>query len=86
MPGLKKAGNISNDHLKKHLENFGYEPMRHTPALWKHASHEIVFTLVVDDFGVKCTNRQDAEHLINALQILYPMTTYWTGSKNWDSP
>ena len=66
--------------------NFGYEPMRHTPALWKHTSHEIVFTLIMDDFGVKCKNRQDAEHLRNALQILYPMTTYWTGSENWDSP
>ena len=54
--------------------------MRHIPELWKHASHDIVFTLVVDDFGLTCTNRQNEEHLRNALYILHPMTTYWTGS------
>ena len=59
----------------------GYEMMCHTPILWKHASHDIVFNLVVDDFGVKYKNRQDEEHLRNSLQILYPVTKYWTGSK-----
>ena len=54
--------------------------MSHTPALWKHTSHDIVFDLVLDEFRVKYTNRQDKEHLRNALQILYPMTTHWTGS------
>ena len=69
---------------------FGYEPMRHIPALWKHASHDIVFTLVVDGFGLRCTNRQDEEHLRNSLQIFHPMTTDCTGSTksgltlNWD--
>ena len=81
MPGLKQAGKISNDRFKKHLEKYGYEPMRHTPALWKYASHDIVFTLVVDVFGVKYTNRQNTEHLRNGLQLLYPVTTYWTGFK-----
>ena len=54
----EKAGNFSNDRLEKHLENFGYEPMRHTPALWNHTSHEIVFTLIMNDFGVKYQNKK----------------------------
>ena len=81
MPVLNQSGKISNDRLKNHLESFGYEPVRHTPVLWKHTSSDIVFTLVVDDLGVKYTNRQDMEHLRNAVQILYPVTTYWTRSK-----
>ena len=53
--------------------------MRHTPTLWKDTSYDVVFNLVVYDFGAKYTNRKDAEHLINALQILYPVTTDLTG-------
>ena len=81
IPGLKKAGKISNNRLEKIWQDFGYEPMRHTPALWTHASHDIVFTLVVDDFGVKYKHRKYEENLRNDLQKLYPGTTDWTGSK-----
>ena len=65
MSGLNQAGKIANDRLKNHLEKFGHEPMCHTPALWKHAPHDIVLILVADDFGVKYTIRQNAEHLRN---------------------
>ena len=53
MPGLKQAGRIANDWLKIHLTQFGYAPIPHTPALCKHATRDITFSLVVDDFGVK---------------------------------
>ena len=56
--------------------------MRHTPEMWKHASHDIIFTLVVDYFGAKYTNRQDTEHLKHDLQILHPVTTDWKVSKH----
>ena len=79
MPSLKQSGKITNYLLEKHMEKSDYEPMRHTPALWKRPSHNIVLILVVDDFRAKYTNRQDAEHLRNGLQILYPMTTDWKG-------
>ena len=55
--------------------------MRHTPALCKHASHEIVFILLVDGFGVNYTCRQDTEHLRNSLRVLYAVNTYCTGLK-----
>ena len=35
MPGLKQAGKIANDRLKKHLAKYGYTPVPRTPALWK---------------------------------------------------
>ena len=53
MPGLKQARKIAHDRLNTHLENHGYRPCRHTPALWTHATIPISFTLVFDDFRVK---------------------------------
>jgi hypothetical protein len=34
---------------------------------------------VVDDFGIKYTNKTDAMHLLTALQQLYVITTDWSG-------
>jgi hypothetical protein len=39
----------------------------------------ITFTLVVDDFGVKYVGKQQAEHLKNALEETYTVSTDWTG-------
>jgi len=33
--------------------------------MWKHVARPIQFCLVVDDFGVKYTNQEDIDHLIN---------------------
>ena len=74
MPGLKQAGEISNDRLEKYLEKYGYEPMRHTSTLWKHTYRNIVFSLLVYIFGVKYSNIKDVEHLRNALKLLYLVT------------
>ena len=38
-----------------------------------------MFTLVVDDFAIKYTSNQDADHLISALQDLYEITIDWSG-------
>ena len=53
MYGLKQSGIIANMELTKHLENFGYHSVRHTPGLWKHNTREKIFTFVVDDFAIK---------------------------------
>ena len=70
MLGLNQAGRISNKRLTKHLQKHGYTPCPHTPALWRHNTLPIVFTLVVDDFGVKYTGKHNADQLINALRAL----------------
>jgi hypothetical protein len=80
MPGLKQAGKIANDRLTKHLAKYGYAPTPRTPALWRHHTLPISFTLVVDDFGVKFTKQTDATHLINALRDLYIISIDYTGS------
>jgi hypothetical protein len=68
MYGLPQAGKIANDQLVKFLAPHGYEPVALTHGLWKHNKRPIVFTLVVDDFGVKYTKREDADNLIATLE------------------
>ena len=90
MPDLKQAGRISNNRLKIHLAKFGYSPVARTPSLWKHATKEICFPLVFDNFGAKYVGKDTAEHLIQALKKLYTIDINWTGSLycgltiNWD--
>jgi hypothetical protein len=81
MPGLKQAGKIANDRLTKHLATFGYAPVARTPSLWKHATLPIMFSLVVDDFGVKYSGTAAANHLIHALRQMYQITVDWEGSQ-----
>jgi hypothetical protein len=64
MYGLPQAGQIANEQLTKVLAPHGYARVPITPGLWRHTTHDIAFTLVVDDFGVKYTKRADAEHLM----------------------
>ena len=79
MPGLKQSGRIANYRLKIHLAQFGYAPVPCTPALWKHATCDITFSLVVDDFGVKYVGKENADHLIQALKKQYTLSVDWTG-------
>ena len=74
MPGLKQAGKIAHDRLREHFKKYGYAPVQRTPVLWKHNSTKIVFSLVVDDFGIKYIGKTDALHLIQALQNSYEIT------------
>ena len=80
MYGLPQAGKLAHDKLKAHLAKYGYSPCRLTPGLWKHESRPISFSLVVDDFGVKYTNKDDVDHLIQALRDCYELHIDWSGS------
>ena len=90
MPGLKQAGKIANDKLRVHMKKHGYVPCPRTPALWRHITRPTIFTLVVDDFGIRYGSEADAHHLINTLRDLYEITIDWTGklycglTLNWD--
>eukprot|EP00957_Ditylum_brightwellii_P166532 12676359-Ditylum_brightwellii.AAC.1 len=59
MYGLPQAGKLANEQLTKHLALYGYYRVRHMPELWQHTTRDIRFTLVVDDFGVKYSNKKD---------------------------
>ena len=81
MYGLPQAGRIASDRLTAFLAPHGYAPVPITPGLWKHNASDLMFTLVVDDFGVKYTNTADANHLIATLKQLYAVSDDWTGTK-----
>jgi hypothetical protein len=81
MYGLPQAGRIANDRLVKFLAAYGYAPCKRTHGLWRHSTRDIVFTLVVDDFGVKYTKREDAEHLEKCLNNHYKCSTEWDGAR-----
>ena len=62
--GLKESGKIAHDDLVGHLKQYGYEKTKRTEGLFIHKTRDISCTLVVDDFGIKYTNKADVEHLI----------------------
>ena len=65
--------------IVSHLAHFGCAPVLKTPALWKHTTKPIIFSLVVDDFGVKYIKKENADHLVQAVQKLNTITIDWTG-------
>ena len=74
MPGLRQAGKVANERLVTHLATYGYAPCARTPALWKHTTRSVTFTLCVDDFGIKYVGKQHVDHLLNALRDMYTIT------------
>ena len=39
----------------------------------------MIFTLCVDDFGIKYLNKKDADHLVNSLKSRYRVSIYHKG-------
>ena len=79
MPGLKEAGMLANKLLEQRLTPHGYYQSKLTPGLWRHKWRSTTFALVVDDFGVKYTNKADADHLIAAIKEHYEIAIDWEG-------
>ena len=65
--GLKQFGKISHDDLVQHLNKYGYYQAKNTDGLFVHGICDISFTLVVDDFGIKYTNKEDMDYLISII-------------------
>ena len=80
MYGLPQAGLLAQNRLIKHLATNGYHQTDAT-CLFRQETNGTDFSLVVDDFGVKYSNKLGAQHLIDTLQELYVITIDWTGSK-----
>ena len=72
--GLPQAGILANKLLCKRLTPNGYYKCKQTLGLWRHTTHPISFTLVVDDFGMKYTHKSDVNHLIECLKMDYKLT------------
>lgn len=81
MYGLPQAGKLASDQLQEHVEPYGYIPCTVTPGLWKDTNSDLMFSLVVDDFGIRYTNRNDVDKLMQALSTKYKFKTDWSGSR-----
>jgi hypothetical protein len=81
MYGLPQAGRLAHDQLVRLLQPHGYTPCKRTPGLWKHSTRPILFSLVVDDFGIKYVGREHADHLLQCLSKHYKVSTDWEGKR-----
>lgn len=79
--GLAQAGKLAQERLFHLLNSNGYYAISpNCPCVFKHVTDEIMFCIVVDDFGIKYKDKETAEKLIRVLQQLYIMKVNWTGS------
>jgi hypothetical protein len=78
--GLPQAGILANELLQRNLAKDGYRPTQHTHGLWKHDTHLLLFSLLVDDFGVKYVGREHAEHLMECIKKNNNIYSDWKGS------
>ena len=62
-----------------HLEPCGYAPVPFSLSLWMYTTRKTKFCLCVYDFDVKFYSKNDADHLIEALQKGYPVKVDWRG-------
>jgi len=78
--GLPQSGLLAQKRLIEHLAKHGYY-QTNTTCLFKHKTRAIVFSDVVDDFGVSYGNDNDLQHFLTTLRQLYAITTDMSGSK-----
>lgn len=78
--GLPQAGRLAHDLAVTVLATHGYHQCPNTPCLFRHTSRNIFFTLVVDDFLIKYTDKADVEHLCTALRDKWDFEMDWAAS------
>ena len=76
---LKQYSCLAFDDLVKLLSPHRYFPVRKYPVLWKHQTRFMVFTLCVDDFGIKSSSLYYSHHLINTIQKYFKFSIDWEG-------
>jgi hypothetical protein len=81
MYGLPQAGHLANNQLIQLLAPRGYHPVVVTPGLWKHKTRNIVFSLVVNNIGVRYTSQAGADYLLATLEHNYQVSTDWNSTR-----
>jgi hypothetical protein len=79
--GLPQAGRLAFEKLSRLLKKHDYTACRNTPCLFKHATNGVTFTLVVDDFAIKYTDKASVEHLFASIREECRLEVDWAGSK-----
>ena len=75
--GLKQSGLIAHNDLTALLKSHGYVKSPTTEGLLTYSKRDIAFILVVDDFAIKYTKKEDAEHLFTCLRSKYKIKIDW---------
>ena len=78
---MNQSGALAAKMLAKILNKRGYYQAKHTEGLWLHKKKNILFTLVVNNFGVKHICREDAEELVSIFEQTYPCKCDWSGEQ-----
>jgi hypothetical protein len=78
--GLPQAGILANELLQQRLSLDGYHPTKHTHGLFKHKTRPVLFSLLVDDFGMKYIGRDNAEHIMAEIKKNCDISSDWKGS------
>ena len=79
--GLPQSGIMANKQLRLRLEKEGYYEARTTPGLWRQKWRPKQLFLVVDDFGVECVGKKNAEHLATIFKKIHNIKEDWEGKK-----
>jgi hypothetical protein len=88
--GLPQVGILAQEFLEENLNKHGYHQSPITPGLWQHDYWPILFTLCVDNFGIKYVGREHAKHLASIRSKHYKCLHNWDGQRylsmniNWD--
>ena len=77
MYGITEAGRLANYLLRARLKKHNYIEATHTPGYWKHMWKPISWTLIVDDFGFKYTNKRHVDKLLKIMLQWYVMKMDW---------
>ncbi|KAL7489592.1 hypothetical protein ACHAW6_015259 [Cyclotella cf. meneghiniana] len=78
--GLPQAGILAQKLLAKHLATNSYYQCECTPGLWCHKWQPIMFTLIVDDFGIEYGGEEHSIHLHDTIKAHYDITENWQGN------
>ena len=71
---------LANKLLKERLADHGYYEVPHISGLYTHKTRPIWFTLRVDDFSIKYSGKEHADHLLQVLRGHYMVEVDWNGS------
>ena len=66
--GFPKAIILAKNILRKKLGTSGYYEAANTASLWLHKWRPIIFSLIVDDFGIEYVEERHVKHLLSALK------------------
>ena len=79
--GHPASGRLSFLKLKGILEEGGFYEDLEVDCLFKHRTRNIMFTLIVDDMGIKYAKQEDLDYLVSIIEPHWKLKVDLTGSK-----